>query len=227
MVSDTTSKSPNSASRRKRGRPVGYRKHSSDAKLLLQAARLLNSGSVSSPRQAFIRLTDHDESAMRRLHRQWRRDGDRLLRLDRAPFVIRCEHEFRALRREHPKLWSRISTFLSSPAGRRHLNLHKLCDGSLPHPMALGLDNLLRAIEIAETNTSESRVQAEPDARSSARPPDADHRPQPAPRRFDQALQAWLTGGFELTPETLRDLARLANTLADQLEADQMKGNKQ
>ncbi|MEC5291822.1 hypothetical protein VSX64_16200 [Aurantimonas sp. C2-6-R+9] len=86
--------------------------------------------------------------------------------------------------------------------------------------MALGLDDLLNAIDQHEKAfaTGEAKSGGAHPLRHPALDPFGNS--QTNQRRFDRAIEAWLDGGVANTPETLRELARRVNALADNLAAD-------
>ena len=134
----------------KRGRKEGYRKYRRDKNLLFEAARLVNSGHSKSVREALLKLTNRDETDLRRLQRQWKKDGASILEQDRKYFIRVCEHEYAMLRKERPALWAMVAEFVATNQGKEYLKKFKgehAPKDYIPHPMAIGLAHLRDGIE--------------------------------------------------------------------------------
>ena len=202
---------------KKRGRKLGSSLYPKDQELLMTAARGLNTGRYTSPNNAFTRITNDDETAIRRLNRRWQKEGALLLELDRKAHLERCELEYRSLRHNQPVLWSRIVEFMATPAGKRHLKQYERADGMPVHPMALGLMNLFEAIELAEQS---SKQVVHPQQTI-----EKNDKSQSVQRRFDKVVDAWLDDGTAATSDNLRELSRRIDALADRLdEYDEEEG---
>ena len=211
--------------RRNRGRQQGWTAHPKDGNLLLQAARFINARYAGSPTEAFRELIGEDATKLRRLQRKWTVYGDELLAHDRRVWRERCDIELNALMESIPTLYARVVSFSNSSYGKKLLTSQTDLSGEPLHPMALGIVKLMELVDEGES------ISAQKHGRPSQRESKEDHRLSndnslQVKRRFQSAIDGWVSGEGQLTTTSLRELAKRCLELADKVEQEQIAADK-
>ena len=210
---------------RSRGRQQGWTAHPKDGILLQQAARLINSQHASSPTEAFRDIVSEDATKLRRLQRKWVDYGEELLAHDRHVWRERCDIQLDALMESIPTLYARVVDFSNSSYGKKYLASRAGIAGEPLHPMALGIVKLMELVDEGETILAQNLkrpLQQELDENSLL----SNDNSLQTKRRFQSAINGWVSDKSPLTATSLRDLAKRCLELADQMEQAQLATDK-